>query len=65
MSRNKIVYETELDSSGVKKGASEVSSSVKKTEGDVGGLTSSLDKMTGGLVTGLKGDLHVVQQFYL
>lgn len=55
MSRNKIVYETELDSSGVKKGASEVSSSVKKTEGDVGGLTSSLDKMTGGLVTGLKG----------
>lgn len=54
-SRNKIVYETELDSSGVKKGASEVSSSVKKTEGDVGGLTSSLDRMTGGLITGLKG----------
>lgn len=63
MSRNKIVYETELDTSGVKKGSADIKKSLKQTEGDVNDLSDGLDKMTGGLVSGLKGAVTGTKTF--
>ena len=56
----KIVLQLETDSTQAIKGIDKVDESIQSTNQAVGGLTNSLDKMTGGAVTGfrnLKGGL--------
>jgi|SaaInl1SG_22_DNA_1037389.scaffolds.fasta_scaffold00332_10 hypothetical protein len=56
----KVVIQLEADTTQVVKGIDKVDESLQETNQAVGGLTNSLDKMTGGAITGfrnLKGGL--------
>jgi len=63
----KVVIQLEADTTQAVKGIDKIDESVQSTNSAVGGLTNSLDKMSGGAITGLRnikgGLLNAVKGF--
>ena len=63
----KVVIQLEADTTKAVKGIDKIDESVQSTNSAVGGLTNSLDKMSGGAITGLRnikgGLLNAVKGF--